>query len=115
VILLLQRLLALLIVAAVAAQFFLAAAGAFGAINYSAHKTVGYTLAAASLVAALVALLARRHLLPTLLLIVSTRGPSCSRQSRHVELELVWRVPRSECIVGDGGSRQPRAQGGSGA
>jgi uncharacterized protein (TIGR03382 family) len=67
----LQRGLALLIVAAVAAQFFLAAAGAFGAIDYSAHKTVGYTLAAAVLVAVLVALLARRHLLPSLLLVVA--------------------------------------------
>jgi hypothetical protein len=67
----LQRLLALLIVAVVAAQFFLAAAGAFGATSYSAHETVGYTLAAAALVAVLVALLARRYLLPSLLLLVA--------------------------------------------
>jgi hypothetical protein len=66
-----QRLLALLIVAAVAAQFFLAAAGAFGAIDYSAHRTLGYSLAAATLVAVLVALLARRQLLPSLLLLVA--------------------------------------------
>jgi hypothetical protein len=67
----LQRLLALLIVAVVAAQFFLAAAGAFGATSYSAHETVGYTVAAAALVAVLVALLARRYLLPSLLLLVA--------------------------------------------
>jgi hypothetical protein len=67
----LQRLLALLIVAVVAAQFFLAAAGAFRAISYSAHETVGYTLAAAALVAVLVALLVRRYLLPSLLLLVA--------------------------------------------
>jgi hypothetical protein len=67
----LQRLLALLIVAAVAAQFFLAAAGAFGAISYSAHETVGYTLAAAALVAVLVALVGRRQRLASLLLVVA--------------------------------------------
>jgi hypothetical protein len=67
----LQHLLALLIVAVVAAQFFLAAAGAFGATSYSAHETVGYTVAAAALVAVLVALLARRYLLPSLLLLVA--------------------------------------------
>jgi hypothetical protein len=67
----LQHLLALLIVAVVGAQFFLAAAGAFGATSYSAHETVGYTVAAAALVAVLVALLARRYLLPSLLLLVA--------------------------------------------
>jgi hypothetical protein len=67
----LQRLLALLIVVAVAGQFFLAAAGAFGAMSYSAHETLGYTLAAAALMALLVALLARQHLLPSFLLVVA--------------------------------------------
>jgi hypothetical protein len=64
-----QRLLAVLVVAGVAIQFFLAGAGAFGATSYSPHKAVGYALTATALIALLVALLTRRLLLPSLLLV----------------------------------------------
>jgi hypothetical protein len=66
-----QRLFALLIVVGVATQFFLAAAGAFGATSFSAHKAVGNALAAAAIVALLVALLARRYVLPSVLLLAA--------------------------------------------
>ena len=66
-----QRLLALLIVVGVASQFFLAAAGAFGATSYSSHKAVGYALVIAALVALVVSLAARRHVLPSLMLVAA--------------------------------------------
>lgn len=66
-----QRLLAVLIVAGVASQFFLAAAGAFGATSYSSHKAVGYGLVLAALLALLVSLTARRHMLPSLMLVAA--------------------------------------------
>jgi hypothetical protein len=67
----LQRLLALAIVIAVIAQFFLAAAGSFGAIDYSAHRTLGSALGVAAVAALLVALLVRRHVLASSLLLVA--------------------------------------------
>jgi hypothetical protein len=67
----LQRLLALAIVIAVAAQFFLAAAGSFGATSYSAHRVLGSALGVAAVAALLTALLTRRHLLASSLLLVA--------------------------------------------
>jgi hypothetical protein len=60
---LLQRGLAAPIVLGVAAQFFLAAAGAFGATSYSAHRTLGWALGGAVIAAVLVALVIRRYVL----------------------------------------------------
>lgn len=67
----LQRILALLIVIAVAAQFFLAAAGSFGAITYSTHRSLGSALGVAAVAALLIALLARRHVLASSLLLLA--------------------------------------------
>ncbi|MGH2908143.1 MAG: hypothetical protein ACRDK8_02455 [Solirubrobacteraceae bacterium] len=65
----LQRWLAALIAAAVAVQFLLAGAGAFGAISFSAHTATGWTIAALSVLAMIVAAAARSHLRATALLL----------------------------------------------
>lgn len=57
----LQRWLAALIVAAVAVQFLLAGAGAFGAISFGAHTATGWSIAALSVLAMLVAGASRSH------------------------------------------------------
>jgi hypothetical protein len=67
----LQRVLALAIVVAVVTQFFLAAAGAFGATSYSAHRALGSALGIAALAGLLVALLTRRHVLASALLLAA--------------------------------------------
>jgi hypothetical protein len=65
----LQRFLALAIVIAVAAQFFLAGAGSFGATSYSTHRALGMALGIAAAAALLTALITRRHLVASSLLL----------------------------------------------
>jgi hypothetical protein len=67
----LQRFLALAIVIAVATQFFLAAAGSFGATSYSAHRALGSALGVGAVAALLVALITRRHMRASSLLLVA--------------------------------------------
>jgi hypothetical protein len=57
----LQRWVAALIAAGVAVQFLLAGAGAFGATSFKAHTGLGWAIAVASLLALVIALLARRE------------------------------------------------------
>jgi hypothetical protein len=64
----LQRWLAALIAVAVAAQFLLAGAGAFGAISFSAHTATGWTIAALSALAMILAAAARSHVRATAML-----------------------------------------------
>jgi uncharacterized protein DUF6220 len=68
----LQRGLAVLTVALIATQFFLAAAGAFGATSFDAHKTVGSVLVLVVLLAVVVAAAARRFVAPALALLALT-------------------------------------------
>src|ERR1700691_1109795 len=49
---------------AIAAQFFFAAAGAFGAMSYDTHKTLGSLIVLAGLIALLLALAARLAIVP---------------------------------------------------
>jgi len=64
-----QRAIAVLTMALIATQFFLAGAGAFGATNFDAHKTVGSTLVLVVLLALVVAALARRHVVHAAILL----------------------------------------------
>jgi hypothetical protein len=49
---------------AIAAQFFFAAAGAFGAMSYDTHKTLGSLIVLGGLIALLLALWARLAIVP---------------------------------------------------
>ncbi len=57
-----HRWLAALLAAAVAVQFLLAGAGAFGATSFHPHTTLGWTIAAGSLLVLLAALLGRKEI-----------------------------------------------------
>lgn len=55
-----QRWLAVLLVGALAGQFLLAGAGAFGAASFKPHTSLGWAIAALSLILLVVALVSRR-------------------------------------------------------
>lgn len=63
-----QRWLAVLLVAAIAGQFLLAGAGAFGATSFKPHTSLGWAIAAISLILLVVALVGRRAQLASLIL-----------------------------------------------
>jgi hypothetical protein len=52
------------VMVAIAAQFFFAAAGAFGAMSYDTHKTLGSLIVVAGLIALLLAFAARFAIVP---------------------------------------------------
>jgi Family of unknown function (DUF6220) len=55
-----QRWLAGLLIASIAGQFLLAGAGAFGATSFKPHTSLGWAIAAMSLILLVIALLTRR-------------------------------------------------------